>query len=357
MASIHRIVLTGGPCGGKTTALVKIRERLESFGVRVYLVPEAATLLITGGASVQGAGPAQILALEAAILRTQMALEDAFHRIATAAEAPAVLICDRGTMDVAAYVPADAWRALLDEQGWTAVELRDRRYDAVLHLMTAAEGAEAFYTTANNAARTESPERARELDARLRHAWVGHPRLRVIDNSTDFAGKVRRVTDAVCRVAGVPGPVEVGRRFLVRKAPDVLPVRAEEVEIEQTYLLSSEGGGDARVRRRGQRGSYSYTHATRTTVEIERPITSRDYQGFLAQADPSRRTLRTRRTCFLHEGHYFELDRFVDPRPGLLLLEVELEDPQAAVKLPPFLEIEREVTDDPAYTDGRIAGC
>lgn len=361
MAPIHRIVLTGGPCGGKTTALVKIRERLEAFGFRVYLVPESATLLLTGGVSVAGASPEHILAFEAALLRAQIALEDAFLQVAASTGAPTVLVCDRGAMDVAAYLPAHAWQALLDEHGWTVVELRDRRYDAVVHLVTAAEGAEAFYTTANNAARTETPDQARELDARLRHAWVGHPHLRVVDNSTDFAGKVRRVIEAVCRVTGVPQPVEVERKYLVRKAPDVLPVRAEELEIEQTYLLSPDGG-EARVRRRGQRGSYAYTHTFKkpsaepgARVELERPISARDYVGLLQQADPARRTVRKRRTCFLHEGQSFELDRFDDPRPGLMLLEVELDDPQAVVKLPPFLDIEREVTGDPAYSNYRLA--
>ncbi len=360
MAALHRIVLTGGPCGGKTTALAKIRERLESFGFRVFLVPETATILLSGGATFQGATPDQVHAIEVGVLRSQMALEDAFLHVAASYGDPAVVLCDRGAMDVSAYLPSDAWQALLDEQGWTVVGLRDGRYDAVIHLVTAADGAEAFYTTANNAARTETPAQARRLDAAVRNAWVGHPHLRVVDNSTDFPGKVRRVIEAVCRVTGVPEPVEVERKYLVKRAPDVLPGRAEEVEIEQTYLLSPDGG-EARVRRRGQRGSYTYTHTVKRPVkagervELERPITGREYVGLLAQADPSRKTVRKRRTCFLHEGHYFELDRFVEPRAGLILLEVELDDPAASVKLPPFLEIDREVTDDPAYANAALA--
>lgn len=360
MPPLHRIVLTGGPCGGKTTALAKIRERMESFGFRVYLVPETATLLLSGGATFQGAGPERVHAIEVGVLRCQMALEEAFSRIAESDGKPALLLCDRGAMDVAAYLPPDAWQALLDEEGWTVVGLRDRRYDAVIHLVTAADGAETHYTTANNAARTETPAQARALDAKVREAWVGHPRLRVVDNSTDFEGKVRRVIQAVCRVAGVPELGEVERKYLVRRAPDVLPGRAEEVKIEQTYLLSPEGG-EARVRRRGQRGSYAYTHTLKRPgkagerVELERPISGREYVALLAQADPARKTVKKRRTCFLHEGRYFELDRFLEPKAGLTLLEVELDDAKAAVKLPPFLEIEREVTDDPAYSNARIA--
>src|SRR5262245_56015587 len=66
---IHRIVLTGGPCGGKTTALAHIAERLQSLGFGVYLVPEAYTLLYTGGASAQGFSTEQLLRFQAAHLR------------------------------------------------------------------------------------------------------------------------------------------------------------------------------------------------------------------------------------------------------------------------------------------------
>ena len=43
-AALHRIALTGGPCGGKTTALTRLRDRFQSLGWRVFLVPETATL-------------------------------------------------------------------------------------------------------------------------------------------------------------------------------------------------------------------------------------------------------------------------------------------------------------------------
>jgi nucleoside-triphosphatase THEP1 len=44
-----RIVVTGGPCGGKTTILTKFAKIFEQRGFRVYTVPEAATLLNTAG--------------------------------------------------------------------------------------------------------------------------------------------------------------------------------------------------------------------------------------------------------------------------------------------------------------------
>jgi predicted ATPase len=312
-APLYRIVLTGGPCGGKSTALSAITDRLQGLGFHVYCVPETATLLLGGGVRVRDASPSQLVGIQAEMLRVMMALEDAFRAVALATGRPSVILCDRGTMDVSAYLPAEAWTALLNEHDWTVVGLRDRRYEAVMHLVTAADGAGAFYTTENNAVRTETPAEARVLDRRLRDAWVGHPHLRVIDNSTDFAHKVRRVAASVCRVVGVPEPREIERRFLLGGSPAAgeVPVGVEEVDIEQTYLVSPDDW-EARVRRRGQHGSYTYTHtlkrpaASGQRVKIERQITGREYIALLAQADPACRTIKKRRRVFLWANQYFE---------------------------------------------------
>jgi CYTH domain-containing protein len=359
---VYRIVFTGGPCGGKTTSLSAVTDRLEGLGFQVYRVPEAATLLLGGGVGVRGASPDQVLGIQAQMLRVIMTLEDAFHAIARSTGRRSVLLCDRGAMDVSAYLPPSAWTALLNEHDWTVVGLRDRRYEAVLHLVTAADGAEAFYTTENNAVRSETPAQARLLDQRVRDAWLGHPRLRVIDNSTDFARKVQRVTAAVCQVVGVPEPQEIERKFLLRDQPAhaEVPVRFEEFDIEQTYLVGP-SGWEARVRRRGQQGSYTYTHtlkrpiAAGQRVEVQRQVTGREYLALLAQADPARQPIRKRRRVFLWANQYFEWDIFEDPRPGLEILEVEVDSLGSPIELPPFLAVEREVTGDEQYANQRIA--
>jgi CYTH domain-containing protein/thymidylate kinase len=361
-APIYRIVLTGGPCGGKSTALSAIADRLQALGFQVFRVPEAATLVLGGGANLRSATAEQVIAIQSEMVHVVMALEDAFRAIARATARPSVLLCDRGAMDTAAYLPPEAWAALLNEHDWTVVGLRDRRYEAVIHLVTAADGAEAFYTTENNAVRTETPAQARALDQRVRDAWVGHPLLRVIDNSTDFARKVQRVTAAVCRVVGVPEPREIERKFLLHPTPAdrTIPLHFEEVEIEQTYLLNRDGW-EARVRRRGQHGASIYTHTHKRSVgagqraKIEHPITGREYVALLAQADPGRRTIKKRRRVFVWANQYLEWDIFDDPRSGLELLEVEVDAPDAPVELPPFLDVERDVTHDPAYSNYALA--
>src|SRR5262249_40499822 len=151
----------------------------------------------------------------------------------------AVLICDRGVMDGKAYVAAALWEALLGELGHDEARLRDGRYDAVVHLVTAADGAEKYYGNDNNPGRYEDVEGARAVERWLREAWSGHGRHTIVDTSTDFDEKMRRVVAAVCASVGIPGPGRHERKYLVRP-PRELPATGQRLEIEQTYLL----GGD-----------------------------------------------------------------------------------------------------------------
>ena len=41
---VFRVVLTGGPCAGKSTAGAEIRERCEELGLQLIAVPELATM-------------------------------------------------------------------------------------------------------------------------------------------------------------------------------------------------------------------------------------------------------------------------------------------------------------------------
>ena len=78
-------------------------------------------------------------------MKTQIALEDVMINLAKNSGQPSVIICDRGLMDSAGYIGWDKFNQILKRMNWTVEELRDRRYDAIVHLITAAEGAPEFY--------------------------------------------------------------------------------------------------------------------------------------------------------------------------------------------------------------------
>jgi predicted ATPase len=204
--TIFRIVLTGGPCGGKSSAMARLHAHLTAHGLQVYRVPEASTALLSGGIVVKNAPLSHMVSFQRGIVRVQLAMEGAFDAFARTVGRPAVLFCDRGVMDGAAYLPRAAWEELLRGEGLDEAELRERRYTAVVHLVTAAHGVEGAYGTHSNAVRYEDAAGARDVDHRLREAWLGHPRLCIIDTHPDFETKLRRVVAAVSDIVGVPPP-------------------------------------------------------------------------------------------------------------------------------------------------------
>eukprot|EP01080_Neovahlkampfia_damariscottae_P006902 gene6902-11064_t len=344
---IYKFVLTGGPCAGKSTAMSDIANRLMNLGFQVLIVPEAATILHNGnGFYSLSMTPEQLVRFQASLMKIQMSLEDAYLKIAKSTDKPTILLCDRGLMDGSAYINKEEWEFLLDDYGWSTVSLRDKRYDAIFHLVTAAIGAEDFYTTDNNTARKETKEEAAALDLKLISAWVGHKHLKIFDNSTDFQGKVQRVSDAVCEHVGLPMPQKnVQRKFLLLERPQQIPVKYEEFEQKQTYLdlskldESEDLGGFAFVRRRGQNGVNSYTFSRRRVKDdksaiIERQISGKEYKQLLDLAEHGRVTIQKNVRCFIYKNQYFQIVEFKEPKKNIWVLATN-SNGNSKVEIPP----------------------
>jgi predicted ATPase len=173
-----RIVLTGGPGGGKTTAADLFRREI---GDRVVIVPEAATMIFGGGfPRSREAHAAQ--ATQRAIYHVQRNLED----VQSALYPNRILLCDRGSVDGAAYWP-DEPHHFFDAVG-SSLERELARYDAVIFFETAAAGNLSF--EGGNPVRNESSEEALKLDRRLRALWSQHQRFVFVPHNPSFFKKI-----------------------------------------------------------------------------------------------------------------------------------------------------------------------
>lgn len=206
----RQIVLTGGPGAGKTAVLELIRQ---SFCNHVRVLQEAATVIFGGGFPREDDVTSR-RAAQRAIFYVQRELEHVArgHR-------PAIVLCDRGTLDGVAYWPGTA-AEFLTSVG-TSVEEQLARYHAVIHLRTPA--ADNGYNH-QNPLRTESAAAAAEIDERILEAWRRHPRRFVIDTSPDFLDKAARALQVLrgempdcCKVHEVPS-------LRGREVPVTMPV-------------------------------------------------------------------------------------------------------------------------------------
>lgn len=357
--NIIRIALTGGPCAGKTTALAKIVERFSDLGYLVYALPETPTIFSNVSINFGTDDKQYFYNIEKAVLRHQIQMEDTFLELARSAPQPVILISDRGTMDISAYMEPTIWQALIDELGLSEVKLRDARYDAVIHMVSAAVGAEEFYTLETNSARSEGIELARELDHRILKAWTGHPALHIVENDVDFDLKIKNVLRTIQHIVGIDSDSvarEERRKLLVRVIGEI--PYGVEAEIHQSYI-TSESGASIRIRKRGRSGNYVYFISQKQqqqgggdkTIITERQISPDEYLTYLIHINPQTDKVishRFVRKSFIWAKQYFELDSFIEPALSERLLEITASR-DAELKLPPFLELIEEVTDNPEY--------
>ncbi|MCF0179062.1 MAG: ATP-binding protein [Bacteroidales bacterium] len=204
MKRIHKIVLTGGPCAGKTTALACISDHFSQLGYKVLSVPEVPTMITAVGWDYMTNNKAFYYEGEKVILELQIALEDKVMRLAESLTEPCIVVCDRAIMDISAYIDRKMWLELLDSCK-ICEEAVVKRYDGIIHLSTAAKGAEKYYNTDTNAQRYEQANEeglniARMLDRKVYDAWTIHPSLHTISSSEDFASKMNLVIAEIKKV-------------------------------------------------------------------------------------------------------------------------------------------------------------
>jgi predicted ATPase len=179
---LKRVVLTGGPGAGKTAVLELIRQ---SLCEHVVVLPEAAGIVFGGGFP-RGQSVPVHCAAQRAIFFVQRELE-----AAAGSRNPAIVLCDRGTVDGAAYWPGPD--TLWSSVGVTRVDAL-ARYDAVIHLRSPswAHGYDRV-----NPLRLETPEDAARVDERIALEWDGHPRVLVVQATEDFVVKADLAVDLV----------------------------------------------------------------------------------------------------------------------------------------------------------------
>lgn len=187
MQDCRRIVLTGGPGGGKTAFMRELRAQ-DPQAQRWLHIPESAPLLFHAGLS------AREKTFQRSVVWLQMVLEDS---IAAAARPDQILLCHRGTLDPLAYWLRNGWA---EADFFTITETTRAehfgRYMGVIHLQTAAIGAEAYYRHWPDAHRPETLEQATQTDHLCAYAWRDHPRYALIDNiGRDWSDKSQAVHD------------------------------------------------------------------------------------------------------------------------------------------------------------------
>lgn len=360
MKTIKRICLTGGPCSGKTTFTSRAKEIFSERGYRVIIENECATDLISGGISPATIG---MYEFQKYVIALQLMKEDLCVKAAQEMQGDKFLvIMDRGLFDDLSYVGEENFKKILSDFD-VKMEDINKRYDMVLHLVSSAKGKEEAYSNANNAARYESVDEAKKMDDLTMKAWDSHPNRVVIGNETDFEVKMRKAIQSIFEFTG-DGKTEVFNKYLIEVNDDVIANMALQQNyttshIIQHYLKSPEGI-ERRIRKRERQDSvlYSYSEArylsTNERVKSDRVLSERQYYDYLADVDEALNVIDKDRHSFILHDNFYKLDLFsFDKTKGILSVQVTKDNKD--VKLPDYVKVIKDVTEDVNYKNYYLA--
>ena len=349
---VKKIVLTGGPCAGKTTALAKIEQDLISLGYKVFIVGESATELIKSGVRPFGDKCLNLVEFQKIIMLYQYQKEEVYDKVLEQyANDNVVIIYDRGLLDNKAYISDKEFREVLRYISYikgkkiTEEDLLDR-YDMVIHLVTAADGKCEAYTLENNKTRTEGIEEAIKLDRNTMRAWLRHSNLKIIDNEENFNTKIDNVMKAIYELLNNPIRLRTQLKFKVELEDNILEqIKNNSIllDIEQIYLKNS--FCEERIRRVISDGNSTYYYTKQIKKEngeseviINKRITFEEY-NLLKNTCEIESVINKRRYNFILDKQYYRLDEYED----YYILELEITDKNKKINIPDGIYIKNEI--------------
>ena len=363
MKKILRIVITGGPCGGKTSALGEITKTFKEQGFTIFVVNEAATELINDGIKPFGNenDRQELIDFQRIVLEEQLAKEKTRDMAANYCKNENVIILyDRGVLDNRAYLTDEEFKMLIDEKKITEAEIL-HRYDLVLHLVTAADGKEEYYV--KSAVRTETVEEARQKDRRTMESWSNHPNLKIIGNDTLFDEKIKKAVNSIREFLGENEVIEQEKYKVEQSGIDFailanyLSVHLLKEEIQQ-FVKNYNDNEDELYRKSTINGSSYYTctkmkyndKGPRTTMI--KNITEEEYLDNLEKAEG--KEITKTRYNFIHNGERYRMD-FYNAPANLITLERDITSKNKK-ELPPFINEDNitVITNDKDFSDANI---
>lgn len=318
--NIYKIVLTGGPCAGKTTIIKAINDKLKNRGYYVVVVPETASELICNGILPNGDRD-HTLKYQEFILLTQSTkekiAEDYCENIKNSNldliddKKGIVILYDRAIMDNRAYLSHLDYNNMLKKYGYNEIGTIDK-YDLVIDLVSTATAKPEAYQL--NGIRYEDVKAAARLDELTSGAWLLHRNLRVIKPTDSIEEKINIVFSYINNLLENRQKDETVKFEVDKENSDFSCYNnnnSRRIKIKSIYLKSLDSN-HLILDRRQYNGNISFIMKKSKlncdnlfTIE-SKPITYKCYNELL-EAKAIEKIIDNDVLYFINHGNYFSL--------------------------------------------------
>lgn len=346
---IESYVLTGGPCGGKTTILNKV---IKEFGDQIITTPEVASVLLDNLFPKPGMDPAEMelwsRQFQPSVLQTQLGMEEMYRKEAERKMAR-LIIGDRGRRDGGGY-----WEQGVDDFnktfGLNEKEENDR-YAGIFHFESLAVHDPDLYEEkkATNPARYENAVQAAARDEAIKKAWASHPNWTCFPSTLSMEEKTEQF---LAIIAGKLN-TEIELKFRLKELPNIdlgigVPIRQGYFDVLP--------GAELRIRQMGDQ--YFITgksEGTDTRQECERTWDKGLFEALWPSTSPRR--IEKTRYFVPYNGLTLEIDAYHGVLSGLITMECEFQTRNKMLEfaLPPYIIGAVDVTHLSEYKNKKLA--
>lgn len=345
---ITKIVITGGLLSGKSFCCHEVMKHFEKVGYKVVIIPSMESILEEHG-FVDCSNYEQLL-------KSRLEFEKTFNNlIQTIDESKILVLYDGASLDIKGLCTKREFSSICSTLLVSPEEIRNS-YDAVFHLKSIAKWDTSLFDKLNKDKRIDS-SLAITLDDKIIDAWIAHANYRMIDCCISIEDKAKKLIHEISKFLNEDERFYIEKKYLIH-IPDISYLDrlggCSRVKMTLTYLNGSSEQCDIKLLLRDEDGKKFYQKIIKgNNKKSTITLTAEEYIDELDNKMNERNPIIKYRYSFIYHSVYYKIDVFEDK--DFSILEVDLLNDHEKVTFPSFIEVLKDVSDNPNYKNYNLS--
>lgn len=345
---ITKIVITGGILSGKSTCCHEIKKHFEKKGYKVVIVPSMESILEKNGFA--------DFNNYQELLKSRLEFEKTFNNLIQAIDANKILVLyDGASLDIRSMCTKREFTNICNTLSISIEEIRNS-YDAVFHLKSIAKWDNALFNKLNDINTIDS-SLAIALDDKIIDTWIAHANYRMIDCCISIEDKAKKLIHEIAKFLNEDERFYIEKKYLIH-IPDTSYLDklggCSKVKMTLTYLNGSSEQCDIKLLLRDEDGKKFYKKIIKgNNKKSTISLSAEEYIDELDNKMLDRNPIIKYRYSFIYHSVYYKIDIFEDK--DFSILEVDLLSSHETIHFPSFIEVIKDVSDDPNYKNYNIS--
>lgn len=345
---ITKIIITGGMLSGKSTCCHEVKNYFEKIGYKVVIVPSMESILKENRF-------ADFNNYEE-LLKSRLEFEKTFNNLIQAIDANKILVLyDGASLDIRSMCTKREFTTICNTLSISPEEVRNS-YDAVFHLKSIAKWNNTLFDRLNNNNKIDS-SLAITLDDKIIDTWISHANYRIIDCCISIEDKAKKLIHEIAKFLNEDERFYIEKKYLIH-IPDISYLDklggCSKVKMTLTYLNGSSEQCDIKLLLRDEDGKKFYQKIIKGNNQKSTiSLSAEKYIDELDNKMLDRNPIVKYRYSFIYHSVYYKIDIFEDK--DFSILEVDLLSSHETIHFPSFIEVLKDVSNDPNYKNYNLS--